>query len=132
MQTWNKLDTNTSPLEDLYNTDFIEIKTNAFKPNGNWDNLEYRNKVAEEYLMNGIITTQVSGVIPFDLEWNLQRPLPISRKDNKTDARFFPEPSLIALEMPLISTDIRAGINTRDTRPRWSPRSTVSLPNFEN
>ena len=100
----------------------------------NWNDLESRNNAVSEWLLNGVVTAEVRGSVPFSQEFDLQRGDGIKtaiRHDNKTDIRLYQDPQVVELELPIFNNDIRAGMNTRDNRKPYSPRSQVVLPEFK-
>jgi hypothetical protein len=98
-----------------------------------WGNLDTGNKVISDYQLNGVVTSQVRGSIPLGLEFDLQRGqgvMPAVKKDNRSDIRMFQDMSIIELDMPILSNEMRAGANSRDDRVKYTPASVVVLPEF--
>lgn len=96
----------------------------------NWDNQETRKEVVADYLLDGVVTTKVNGIANFNLERNVVQSS-YNRRENRTDLKLNSHyQSPITLEFPSISSDIRSGINTRDTRKKYNPNSAVKLPDF--
>lgn len=119
-----------------YNTDFKEVLEEVKIGNvTDWSNQETRKLTVNDYLLNGVVTNEVLGSIPTNLEFDLQRGagvLTSIKKDTRNDAKIYPERTLVTLEMPYLNNDIRAGANSRDTRTKYTPRSSVTLPDFHD
>jgi hypothetical protein len=119
-----------------YNTDFETQQEEVRIGNVSaWGDQESRKLTVNDYLLNGVVTNEVLGSVPLNLEYDLQRGagvLTSIKKDTRNDVKMFPEPSLVVLDLPYLNNDIRAGANSRDTRTKYTPRSSVNLPDFHD